>query len=248
MIDKSLKRVYLDIGHGRDTFRKRHAKGIIKPNGRVFEEHQFNSDVAIKIKEKLEKLGVEVEWLQRPHSKEISLRERVKYINARHKEKPYDLLISLHANASNDGTANGYGVFYWHTNPDGKKFAKNWVKNAKKILDIKPWGNGTWKSQLHKWTNFCIIRETKPTALLIEHFFFTNLSELEKCNTPEYIEKFADVTVKTISEYFGINHVDISNKDLQIIQNHYNFSDDDMKSIELYRNGKEFLRRLLNKI
>ncbi len=242
------KRIFLDIGHGSDTYRKKHSKGIVKPNGEIFEEHQFNSDVAIKIKEKLEKLGVEVDWLQKPHSKEISLRDRVKYINAMHKENPYDLLISLHANASNDGKANGYGVFYWHTNSKGRKFAKNWVKNAKKLLDIKSWGNGVWKSQSHGWTNFYIVRRTLPTAILIEHFFFTNLEELKKCNTSEYIEKFANVTVNTVADYLGLDRIELSSKEIQTIRNYYNFSDDDMKSIELYKNGKEFLRNLLNKI
>ena len=43
-------------------------------------------------------------------------------------------------------------------------------------------------------------------CILIEHFFFTNFDELKKCNTQEFIEKAAEVTVRALCEYAGIQY------------------------------------------
>ncbi len=201
------KRVFLDIGHGSNTYETGGGKYVRRRDGSIFEEHDFNSDVAIAIRSKLEALGFDVDWYQKPHSNEIGLRERTNYINREHAKNPYLIMISLHANAAGNPRANGYGIFYWRGTEQGRIFSENWIKNAKaEFDDIKPWGRGVWQCVPGTWTNFHMVRETTPVAVLIEHFFFTNLDELAKCNTPEYIDKFAEVTVKTVCEQAGINY------------------------------------------
>lgn len=204
-----MKRIFLDIGHGSDTRENGGGKFVVKPNGEVFEEHDFNSNVAIVIKEKLEKLDYKVDLFQQPHSPEIGLRERTRFINSEHQKEPYLIVISLHANASNNKDAHGFGIFHWHNDNDGKTFAEIWAKHAQNDLDIGSWGQAVWKSIPNTWSNFHIIRESVPVAVLIEFFFFTNFAELEKCYTPEYIEKFADVTVKAVQEYDALMNAEL---------------------------------------
>ncbi len=197
-------RVIFDIGHGSDTFPP--SKGIYLPNGGQFAEHDFNSAVGLAAKKLAEHNGIEVIFSQQPYKKDVNLRTRIKHINNEHKNKKIDAVISFHANYSLDPKANGYGVFHWHNSKDGENIAKLWNKYAKDILSIGAWGQGIWQSKSSDWTNFAILRETIPPSILIEHFFFSNLDELKNCNSPEFIEKAAEVTVRTLCEYGGKNY------------------------------------------
>lgn len=199
------KRVFLDIGHGSDTYANGGGKGIIKPNGELFQEHQFNSDVFLALQKELIEQGFEVDYKQAPHSKEIGLRKRSSYINLEHEKDPYLCVVSLHANAGSPN-AKGYGVFYWHNSEGGKRLATLWDKYAKEILDIKPWGQALWKCIPNTWSDFHMVRVPTPVCILVEHFFFTNFEELEKCNKPDYIKKFAKVTAKAICEYASVKY------------------------------------------
>lgn len=190
------KRVIFDIGHGIDT----KGKGVGD-----FREHDFNSAVALKAKELAEQQGFEVLFTQEPYSVEVPLKERVNYANDQHKQSPTLCLISFHANAAANTNATGWGVFHWHTSTKGKRLAELWVKQAK-ILPIKQWGQGIWECKPSTWTNFVIVRDPVMPCLLLEHFFFTNPEELKRCNTPEMIELFAEVTVRTICEFAGIEY------------------------------------------
>lgn len=194
-------RALFDIGHGSDTFPP--SKGIYLPGGGKFEEHDFNSAVGLAAKKLAEHNDIEVIFSQEPYQKDVPLTTRGTDINNEHRRKHFDALISFHANYSGDPKASGYGVFHWHSSKNGKKLATIWDKYAKEILPIGPWGSGIWQSKLNDWTNFYILRETLPPAILIEHFFFSNLEELKKCNSAEFIEKAAEVTVKTLCEYGG---------------------------------------------
>jgi hypothetical protein len=63
-------------------------------------------------------------------------------------------------------------------------------------------------------------------CILIEHFFFTNFEELNKCNTPEFIEIAAEVTVRALCEYVGITYKpeDAVAEYMRIIQEKCQFS------------------------
>lgn len=189
-------RVVFDIGHGTDT----KGKGVGN-----FKEHDFNSAVAIKARELAEERGFEVLYTQQPNSTEVRLADRCDWVNAEHKKKPILCLISFHANAASNTSANGWGVFHWHNSTKGKQLAELWAKYAKEILPIGQWGQGIWKCEPNTWTNFDIVRKPVMPCLLIEHFFFTNPDELKKCNTPEMIDLFAEVTVRTLCEYAGVD-------------------------------------------
>ena len=194
-------RVVMDAGHGIDTFPP--SKGIYLTGGGKFEEHDFNAAVTLAAKKLAENNGFEVYLSQEPYTKEVALNKRIENINNEHIKDPFLALISFHANYNGNKKAKGYGVFYWHNSNNGKELAELWNKYAGEILDINKWGNGVWESKPKSWTNFGILRYTLPPAILPEHFFFSNLGELKRCNTPEFIEKSAEVAVRMLCEYAG---------------------------------------------
>jgi N-acetylmuramoyl-L-alanine amidase len=190
-------RVVFDIGHGSDTL----GKGV-----GAFKEHDFNSAVVVEAKKLAEDNGFEVLLTQQPYSKETFLVARTNFVNAEHAKSPISCLVSFHANASPNTSATGHGVFHWHNSINGKKLAEIWDKHAASLLGLPRWGTGIWQSKVGDWTNFMILRETRMPAVLLEHFFFTNPAELSKCNTPEFVSKCAEVVVKAICEYAGVEY------------------------------------------
>ncbi len=216
-------RVVFDIGHGSNTWPP--SKGVRLPDGSEFAEHTFNSAVAIRAKELAEKQGFEVLFTQQPYSPEVKLGARCNWVNAEHKKKPIDCLVSFHANASGDSKASGWGVFHWHNSVKGKRLAELWVKYAKELLPIKPWGTGIWRCIPDTWSNFDIVRKPVMPCVLIEHFFFTNFDELRECNTPWFIGLAAEVTVRALCEYAGVafRPADPVEEYKRIIQEHCKF-------------------------
>jgi N-acetylmuramoyl-L-alanine amidase len=195
-------RVVFDIGHGADTWPP--SKGVYLENGGSFAEHEFNYKVAMAAKALAEFNGIDVFFTQQPNSKDVPLNDRGALIKSEHDREPFDCLLSFHANANSDKSANGYGVLYWHTSTLSKKLAEIWNKNAKACFNISAWGSGLWESKPNHWSNMYILRTTPMPAILMEHFFFTNPGELAKCNTPEFIAIAAEVAVKTVCEFTGV--------------------------------------------
>lgn len=187
-------RVVFDIGHGANTV----GKGVGN-----FREHDFNSSVAIKAKALAEQRGFEILFTQEPQSNDIHINTRANWVNEQHKTKPILCLLSFHANASSSKDATGWTVFHWHNSANGKRLADLWAKH---VAPLKPWGKGIWESKTGMWTNFVMVRVPVMPCLLIEHFFFTNPNDLAKYNTPEMINFYAEVAVKVICEYAGVDY------------------------------------------
>lgn len=196
------KRVVIDIGHGSDSFPP--SKGVFLPGGGQFHEHSYNSDVANLLVPILERSGVEVYLPQPPHSPTVALNTRIDEINKKHANKPFDLLVSIHANASSSSTASGFGTFHWHTSTNGKRAAEIMNKHMIDRYPIGTWGRGVWTSQPNHWTNFGILRATRPVAILTESFFFTNPRERELMTNQEQLINAAETHALAIGEYLGI--------------------------------------------
>ena len=191
------KRIFLDIGHGSDTWPP--DKGVKFADGTSFAEHTFNAKVFYAIKSLAEFNGFEPLFAQLPNAKDKPLRERTNWYNAQHSTSPVLCLMSLHANA---GKASGHDAFYWYDNPGGKKLAETWNRNANAEM-MKQHGQGVWASKKGSW-NFHMVRETHLPAFLAEHFYYDNFCEWQKCYTQDYIDRCAKAAVKTICEYAGV--------------------------------------------
>lgn len=184
------RKVVLDPGHGVETAGKR------SPDG-VYLEHEFNLDMARRLKAQLERHGVCVH-LTRSTESDVSLAGRVEVSN---RIGP-DLFVSLHSNASGEGwtSPRGYGIY---TSSAGDAAERN--KAAKAILArageaaIPLWGGGLHHSRLY------VLRNTVAPAVLIEHGFHTNIEEVEQLKSVEYRDLLAQVDAKGILDYLGLS-------------------------------------------
>ena len=195
------KKVVLDPGHGVETPGKR------SPDG-TYLEHEFNLDMANRIKAHLERHGVGVvltrttEHEPAPNDdaaqmERDSLAKRVEISNS---VNP-DLFVSIHSNASGDGWTDpdGYGIY---TSMADDTAERN--KAAKSILArVKEAGITIWGGGLHHEL-FYVLRNTVAPAVLIEHGFHTNLREVELLKNDTYRDILATADAKGVLDYLGI--------------------------------------------
>lgn len=200
-------KIGVDIGHGTNTFPP--SKGLYRDN-KPYEEHNFNSALGIAVEKLLKANGFDTVMAQRPYSVDVPLYERGDV----YKDANADLVVSLHANWSNDKAANGTCVFYWHTNPKGKGLAQSIINN------IKADGDGTHGSGLHasmvgSWTNLYITRALPMTSILVENGFMGGSKDFNLIfgsKNTEYINRRAKAIVKAVCKYYGRTFKDTETK------------------------------------
>lgn len=219
----SKKLIAVDIGHGRNTYPP--SKGYAG-----FAEFTFNNAVGIILKQLLELNGFDVLLTQPINGLDVSLNERTRIANMR----KADLLISLHANYNDNKSANGFDVFYWKGNAEGQKFANLWFNNAKSIMRNK--ARYIYASELGKWYNFHIVRETKMTALLVEHAFYSNTHERALLQDADFQRRCAIVSAKSICELYGVKfkekeEIKVEKNPIKKIIN---------KDVHIYKKGETF--------
>jgi N-acetylmuramoyl-L-alanine amidase len=196
------KLIAIDPGHSEDTYENTGGKGVA-PGGNIFEEHWFNAEVARKLKRLLDANGFRTFFTQTPGAHhDVGLTARTDEANA----KGADLLVSIHANAGVKA-ANGACAFYWHTSEGGRKLAQLWADNARNLLaEVGLHGDGLHECVPGTWTNFHMVREAEMVAMLVEHGFMTNESDLSYLRTAAYREDCAEALARSIYAYFGVEY------------------------------------------
>lgn len=181
--------VCIDAGHGENTAGKR------SPDGTYF-EHEFNLDVAYRIKTHLERCGLSVVMTRT--DEDISLYKRCKIAN----DAKADIFLSIHTNASGDGwsTAEGWSAHVIKKGYGAERLAEAIRARAIPMLGCKDRG-------VHE-SNFQVLRDTKMPAVLIEHGFHTNREEVEKLKTDAYRSLCAESDARGICDYFRIEWVE----------------------------------------
>ena len=186
------KKVVLDPGHGVETAGKR------SPDG-TYLEHEFNLDMAKRLAAQLERHGVGV-ILTRGTENDVSLADRVGISDL---VEP-DLFVSLHSNASGDGTSwtepDGFGIY---TSAAGSTAGRNMAANAI-LARAREAGLTIWGGGLFHNISLYVLKNTTAPAVLIEHGFHTNLREVELLKTSVYRDLLAQVDAKGILDYLGI--------------------------------------------
>lgn len=194
------KKVVLDPGHGVETAGKR------SPDGKYL-EHEFNLDMAKRIKAQLERHGVIV-VLTRSVENDVTISDRANVSNA---VKP-DLFVSIHSNAAVGSgwlDPSGYGIY---TSARGEAAERN--KAARAILarvkaaNIELWGDGLFHDGDDGQKDIGVLWKTDAPAVLIEHGFHTNINEVELLKTDVYRDLLAKVDAQGILDYLGVHWVD----------------------------------------
>ena len=178
--------VILDPGHGKSTGGKR------SPDESLM-EYEFNRDVAKRTKKILESKGITV-LMTVSDDTDVSLSERCSIAN----NSNADIFVSFHANAFGNGVdwennVSGWEIYYYNTSKYGKVLAE-YIKEA----NIPELG---LKNRGVKTANFAVIKNTDMPAVLIEHGFYTNETEVELLKSSSWRQKAAECDANGILNF-----------------------------------------------
>ena len=181
--------VCIDPGHGATTGGKRSFDGS-------FLEWEFNRSVAYKLKGILESRGIEcVMTVSQYDQTDPSLASRVAVAN---NDKSVDLFVSIHANANGSkwNSANGWEAYYYQKGSVSQLAAK-YVEASKnsEIPEIRDRGILS--------DDFYVIKNTEMPAILIEHGFFTNQTELKYLKSDDFRNRLAQADADGIINFFN---------------------------------------------
>lgn len=195
--------VWLDAGHSKATPGKRNT--VASPD---FFEYEFNNDIAIKLKKRLEEHGITVYLTNTtPNGADISLTKRANTANDKWKAlgKPSNaIFVSLHGNASTGAWASARGVEVYHAGNASQKSKDLALLLTNQIYnDVKAIDSG-FKNRGRKCANFTVIYKALMKAVLIEHGFYDNKADLALMQNHRNV--FVEADCKAICKYFGITY------------------------------------------
>lgn len=106
-----------------------------------------------------------------------------------------DLAVSFHANA---GGGDGFEVYYYGSNVNGKKLAKLCEKHVKAL--------GQNSRGIKEGNKLYFVKNTDMTSVLVESFFVDNAKDKEIGDTTTEQKAFGLAYAKAILEYLGIEY------------------------------------------
>lgn len=177
--------VCLDAGHGADD--------VGATDGNRFEKDD-DLRLTLKIKEKLEAMGIKV-YLTRGDDSDVTLKERCKSAN----KKGCTLFVSVHRNSADDKNANGIEAWV-SRNPKGDEYtiAEDLVANICKLTGQK--SRGVKKGfRDNFYGDYYINSDTDMPSLLLEVGFITN--EKDNKAFDEKLDETAETIAKTIYDH-----------------------------------------------
>ena len=194
---------WLDAGHSKATAGKRNTKA--SPD---FFEYEFNNDIAVRLKKRLEAHGITVFLVNTtPHGNDMPLTNRANKANNKWKElgKPANsIFVSIHGNASTGAWAKARGVeVYYAGNASTKSKELALLLTNQIYNDIKKIDSG-FRNRGRKCSDFTVIYKAQMKAVLIEHAFYDNKEDLNLMQN--HRDKFVEADCKAICAYFGITY------------------------------------------
>jgi N-acetylmuramoyl-L-alanine amidase len=189
----------IDNGHGSLTAGKR---SPVLPDGRQLLEFEFNRDVANRIFEKLDDLGVP--YFNVIPEVEVGnlLLERVNRANRLSSALP-KLFLSIHGNAGpapsvqefTGDNVRGIETWYYHGSTQGRNLAAVFQRQ---LIARTGFVNRHLRSKVTG--QFYVLRATRMPAILTENGFYNNRFDLDAMLTDEFRQAIADAHVAAILE------------------------------------------------
>ena len=155
-------------------------------------EKDINLQIALQVKEKLEKNKIKVVMTRvdgeslsstdAANHKADDMKKRVKIIN----ESDASIAVSIHQNSYPAEEVKGAQVFYYTHSEEGKKMAEIMQENFRLA-------NPSNKRQAKENSTYYMIKKTKIPTIIVECGFLSNWEEAELLNSPEYQDKMAQL-------------------------------------------------------
>lgn len=181
-------RICIDPGHGGNDAGIQ-AFGLMEKN--------INLDIAVKLKNFLEKENVEV-ILTREKDETVEPEDRISIVN----ESGADYVISIHCNGG-PVSAKGVETIFGYESEEGRKLAQNILKEISK-LDITR-RRAYYKLNAKREDYYYIIREAKPVSVIVETAFITNPSDNHMLSQNSYRKRIANAIATGIFNSKNIN-------------------------------------------
>lgn len=180
-------KIMLDAGHGPNTRGKRSPDGMI--------EFEFNQSVATIMGEQLKEYEGVIVYNAHDSNRDVPLVERT----ARANRLNVDLYFSIHANAFRGTFGNHSGIeTYVYLSKPQEAFALAKEIQKELINATKLRNRGV------KTADFHVLRETKMTALLVEHGFMDSRIDLPKLKSSSFRKLCAKTNVRTIAKFYNL--------------------------------------------
>ncbi|MEM9930414.1 MAG: N-acetylmuramoyl-L-alanine amidase, partial [Bacteroidota bacterium] len=189
----------IDNGHGALTQSKR---SPILPDGRQLLEYEYNRDIARRIFNALDEIGVAYFEVVPEVQVGNFLIERVDRANRLSSALP-KLFVSIHGNAGpaptpqdfTDDNVRGIETWHYHGSTLGRRLASVFQRQ---LIDATGMVNRHLRSKVTG--QFYVLRATRMPAILTENGFFNNRFDLELMLTDEFRQMVADAHVAAILE------------------------------------------------
>ena len=182
LIEKEIEimaKVFLSAGHGGSD------PGA---TGNGLREKDINLNVLLACNEVLVRHGVATA-LSRTTDENDPVAQEVREANA----SGASIAVSFHANA---GGGDGFEVFYYTSDANGKRLASLGEKHVKAL--------GQNSRGLKSGNHLYFVKNTKMTAVLFESFFVDNATDKQIGDTVAEQRAFGVAYAKAILEYLGI--------------------------------------------
>lgn len=187
------KTVVLDAGHDAGNLANK------SPDGTYY-EHEFCLDMAKRIRDHLERCGVEVVET-RPDGNAVSLAKRCTIANDIPK---LDLFVSLHSNAAGGSgwsDVRGWSCYIYGAGREREKAAKEIMEKVKESGVVMRSNPIVYDPSLY------VLKYTSDPAVLIEHGFHTNQEDVANLKDGTWRATVAAAEARGIVEYLGIDWV-----------------------------------------
>ena len=194
-------KILLDNGHGENTPGKRSPKWS---DGTQLFEWKYTREIDLRVEMELQKQGIDAERIVR-ESADISLSERCRRANAIATKAGVKncLLVSIHNNASANGSASGWECHIYTSKTRTKDYAVIFANEAKaefgqdwKIRQPIPY-------QPYWVSNFQILRDTKCPAILTENLFMDNINDCRYLLSSQGKNAIVNIHVQSILKIVG---------------------------------------------
>ena len=163
-----MRQLFIDIGH---SPKFPGAVGIVK-------EHERNAELAYMFKRYAQNIGWALVEVPRAfasdvlRSSNLNLIERIRWINKRCKDG--DWLLSIHANAATNPSANGITTVYMGGSEYMRTRAESLSRRVAEACGLSVNGTGAFDDRNGRFGRVGMVRDTIPPALLLEAGFVTN--------------------------------------------------------------------------
>ena len=163
--------IVIDPGHGGTDPGKVGVNGVL--------EKEINLQIAVKVKQELEKKGYRVIMTREAddslESKREDMKKRVELIN----DLMPVLTVSIHQNSYTDPSVNGAQVFYYTSSKEGAEAARI-MQQEFQILE--PQNTRQPKAD----NSFYMLKNTKGPIIIVECGFLSNPKDAEKLTRDKY--------------------------------------------------------------